>query len=221
MRQPDYSDEQVVQAGAELVQEGRTVTGYALRKKLGGGSGSRLARIWSDHQETQARGGPAALPELPIELEEQLRATLGDLTGKLTLLAKGLNDTAVKSAERRVADLVRAAGEQKQQAERELADADQAFEELQEALTATREQLQAAQARVKELEEASRRDAIDKAALEQRQATAEGELTRLRSENAQLASARDEAAELRGENKTLRQQNEQLVAALGKREGRA
>lgn len=221
MREAEASDEQVIQAGDELVKEGRTVTGYALRKKLGGGSGSRLARVWSEHLRSRARDDRAALPDLPVEVEEQLNATTVEVTTRLTQLAKALNDTAVKTAERRVAELVRAAGEQKQQAERELADADQAVEELQEALTSARSQLEAANQRLRDLEAEAKREAVDKAALEQRLTTAESDVARLRSENAQLTSSRDEAAELRGENKTLRRQNEQLVAALGRRDDKA
>jgi chromosome segregation ATPase len=60
------------------------------------------------------------------------------LTERLSTLATELNDKAVKAAERRVTEILRAAGEQREQAERELADAAQTVDDLETRLTEKR-----------------------------------------------------------------------------------
>ena len=72
--------------------------------------------------------------ELPIEVAEELANVTKALTDRLAALAIELNDKAVKAAERRVAAVIRTAGEQREQAERELADATLTVEDLESKL---------------------------------------------------------------------------------------
>ena len=71
-------------------------------------------------------------------MAEEVAAVTKSLTERLATLAVELNDKAVKAAERRVAEVLRTAGEQREQAERELVDAAQTVDELEAQLDETR-----------------------------------------------------------------------------------
>jgi len=234
MRPPEVADQQVIAAGHALQAEGRTVTGYALRQKLGGGSGSRLAGVWALHLANQQSAAEAAMPELPVEVAEQLAALTKDLTDRLGLLARGMNDKAVKAAERRVSELVRTVEEKSQQAEREVADADVAVNELEAALDKARSAHSQLETAHQEALGQLQSKGIEVARFQERQVADTQEIERLRTEVQQLSQARDhaereaaiakeaaaaareDAAGLRGENRTLQQQNEQLLKKLDK-----
>ena len=114
------------------------------------------------------------MAELPVEVAEEVKAVSSALAERIIQLATGLNDKAVRAAERRVAEVTRAAGEQMAQAERELADAAQTVDDLEE----TRDTRQTA------LDKALR-DATD---AREAKATLTGELKSLKTHNDQLAA---------------------------------
>ncbi|PHM59501.1 hypothetical protein Xish_03619 [Xenorhabdus ishibashii] len=72
--------------------------------------------------------------ELPVEVAEEVKTVSPALAERINQLATELNDKAVKAAELRVFEVTRAAGEQTAQAERELADAAQTVNDLEERL---------------------------------------------------------------------------------------
>lgn len=134
MRPAEYSAQQVIEAGQALQAAGRNITGFALRKVVGGGEPRRLKQVWDEHLASQSVVQAEPVAELPIEVAEELEEVTRNLIGRLNGLAVELNDKAVKAAERRVTEVVRTAGEQREQAERELVDASQAVEELESQL---------------------------------------------------------------------------------------
>ncbi|MCF8169342.1 MAG: DNA-binding protein [Rhodoferax sp.] len=136
MRPTEFSTEEIVKAGLELQSAGRNVTGFALRQKVGGGNASRLRQVWDEHLSAQSITTVQQVVELPIEVAEQLNLVTAALTERLTHLTTDLNDRAVKAAERRVAEIVKASGVQRSAAERELADAGQTVDDLEEKLDA-------------------------------------------------------------------------------------
>ncbi len=234
MRPTEVTDQAVIEAGMALQAEGRTVTGYALRQKLGAGSGARLAGVWAQHLASQQSAQEAEMAALPVEVADQLNALTKDITDRLGMLAVGMNDKAVKAAERRVSDLVRTVEEKSQQAEREVADADVAVNELEAALEQERgAHAQLAAVHQDTLGQLQAKD-VELARLQERQTADSEEIERLRAQVQQLtqardqadrdaagakeiaATAREEAAGLRGENRSLQQQNEQLLQKLGK-----
>ncbi len=233
MRPTEVADEAVIAAGKALLEEGRTVTGYALRKKLGVGAGGRLAAVWSAHLLTQ-QAALANPPELPMEVATQLEAVTKELTDRLVALARGMNDKAVNAAERRVTDLVRAVEEKTQQAEREVADADLAVGELESALEQARSLHAELDSTHQDVLAQGRAKDVELARVQERHAADTQELERLRAQLLEMtdarsradqeaatakdaaASAREEAAGLRGEIRSLQQQNEQLLQKLGK-----
>jgi len=123
MRPVEFTPEQIIEAGQALQGAGRNITGFALRQKVGGGNPARLKQVWDEHQAGQAVATIEPVAELPVEVADEVAAVAKALTDRIAALAVELNDKAVKAAERRVHEVVRTAGEQREQAERELADA--------------------------------------------------------------------------------------------------
>ncbi len=143
MRPAEIDTAEIIRAGNELVEGGRNVTGFALRQKVGGGNPNRLKQVWEEHVSTQRVVTAEPVAELPHEVAEQLKTETALLSARLAGLAVDLNDRAVKAAERRVAEVLRSAGEQREQAERELADASTTVEDLEKNLDAANEQIKA------------------------------------------------------------------------------
>lgn len=134
MRPTEVSNEQIIEAGHQLLSVGRSVTGFALRKIIKAGDANRLKKVWDDYQISQSVTTSEPVAELPIEVAEEVAQVSKALVDKITLLAIELNDKAVKASERRVAELVRTTGEQRIQAERELADASETVDDLERQL---------------------------------------------------------------------------------------
>ena len=120
MRPAEFTAEQIIAAGQELKEKGRTVTGFALAQLVGGGKPARLKQVWDEYASTQGVVAAEPVADLPVEVAEELKAVIQSLGERMSSLAHDLNDKAVKTAERRVADVVREAGAQREQAEREL-----------------------------------------------------------------------------------------------------
>lgn len=141
MRPVEVSQEEVVQAGLDLQAVGRNVTGFALRQKVGGGNANRLKQVWDEYVASKAVAQISPVAELPVEVAEEMSAVTRELTDRLTKLAVELNDKTVKASERRVSEVVRAAGEQREQAERELVDAALTVDELESKLESAQAEL--------------------------------------------------------------------------------
>ncbi len=134
MRPTEFTPEAIIQAGQDLLAAGRNITGFALRQKVGGGNPTRLKQVWDEFQSSRSVTEAMPVAELPVEVAEEVAAVSKALTERLAHMAIELNDKAVKAAERRVAEVIRSAGEQREQAERELADASQTVEDSEKAL---------------------------------------------------------------------------------------
>lgn len=134
MRPAEFTTESIISAGQELHAAGRAVTGFAIRQKIGGGNPARLKQVWEEHVSSQSATKAEPVAELPVEVADEVAAVSKALTERLATLAVELNDKAVKTAERRVAEVIRTAGEQREFAERELADAAQTVDDLENQL---------------------------------------------------------------------------------------
>ncbi|ERT12240.1 DNA-binding protein [Photorhabdus temperata] len=131
MRPAVFDPEVIIEAGKALQAENRNVTGFALRSKIGGGNASRLRQIWDEFIASQVVATNEPVAELPVEVADEVKKVSASLIERINQLATELNNKAIKAAERRVADVTRAAGEQTAQAERELADAAQTVDDLE------------------------------------------------------------------------------------------
>lgn len=138
MRPPEIEDDKIIEAGKQLLEDSRRVTGFALRKVVGGGNPSRLVRVWEEYRRSQEVVDSEPVQELPMEVEEALNEMTGSFLEQVRNLAQNLNTRAVKTAERRVADVMRSAKEQQENAEAELVDAAATVEDLEEQLGSVR-----------------------------------------------------------------------------------
>lgn len=146
MRPAEISDQDVIQAGQELIAAGRRVNAYALRTKTGGGNPQRLVKVWEEHLVGHVAAPVAPIiSELPLEMAEELAAVTKALGERMAALASSLNQQAVQAAERRVQQLQRLADEQSAQDKAELADASVLVNDLQAKLSQAETDLEANQ----------------------------------------------------------------------------
>lgn len=168
MRPAEFAPESIIEAGKELQAAGRNITGFALRQKVGGGNPSRLKQVWDEHLASQSVTKAEPVAELPIEVAEEVAAVTKALTERLATLAVELNDKAVKAAERRVHEVVRAAGEQREQAERELADASQTVDDLETKLDQATAETEMLESKLADVQATNQAQAVELAQLRER-----------------------------------------------------
>lgn len=168
MRPAEFTTEQIIAAGEQLLAAGRNVTGFGLRQVVGGGHATRLRQVWEEHLASKRTAQAEPVAELPVEVAEAVAMATKTLTERITAFAVELNDKAVKAAERRVGEVVRAAGEQREQAERELADAAQTVEELEQQLNGVHTEGEALRQRLTKTSDELHQHQIELAQLRER-----------------------------------------------------
>ena len=85
MREPIYTDEQIIAAGKQILARGKPVNGTSLRQELGGGNVKRLRDIWEQHLKSTASPQPKV--EVPEELNAIIQAALERLQQDLSTFA--------------------------------------------------------------------------------------------------------------------------------------
>ena len=173
MRPAQIAPDAIIEAGRELQAAGRNITGFALRSKVGGGNPARLRQIWDEHASGQNQVKAEPVAELPVEVAEVVATVSKNLTERLSALAVELNDKAVKAAERRVHEVVRSAGEQRAQVERELADASQTVDDLEAELDKALSGGAALEVKLNDVQTAHQAQAVELAQLRERLAVTE------------------------------------------------
>lgn len=203
MRPAEFTPESIIEAGQALQAAGRNITGFALRQRVGGGNPSRLKQVWDEHISSQAVARAEPVAELPIEVAEEVAAVTKALTERLATLAVELNDKAVKAAERRVAEVIRTAGEQREQAERELADASQTVDDLESKLDDAQAAAEALDKRLADMQTAQHAQAVEFAQVRERLALTEQTAKAAEAQHAQALKTTTEqhAAELAEQKK--------------------
>ena len=187
MRPAEFTPEAIIHAGQELHAAGRAVTGFAIRQKIGGGNPARLKQVWEEHVSSQSVTKAEPVAELPVEVAEEMAAVSKALTERLATLAVELNDKAVKTAERRVAEVIRTAGEQREFAERELADAAQTVDDLENQLEEVRTAFSGLEKLLADVQAVSQAQAVELAQVRERLAL---------TEQATKAAAEEHVAEM-------------------------
>lgn len=142
MRPAEFPENDIIAAAERLQADGRRVTGFALRKEVGGGNPTRLANVWQEHRRRQEVVDAEPVQDLPVEVEEALSEMTTGFLEQIRALAQNLNRRAVQTAERRVADVMKTAQEQQERAEAEVGDAAETVEDLEERLNTLQAQLQ-------------------------------------------------------------------------------
>ena len=232
MRPAEISVEAIIEAGKALQAAGRNVTGFALRQKVGGGNPSRLRQVWDESIANIALAQAQPVADLPIEVADEVASITKSLSERISTLAIGLNDKTVKAAERRVAEVLRAAAEQRDTAERELADAANTVEELENQQNELRAEISEFQAKQNTLQARNQALEIEIAQLRERSAEqrkqAATETLRITermnkaeadrdAERKLLVASREECAKLTGMLEALKSQLQMVTKALGER----
>lgn len=193
MRPTEFTDEQIIKAGQEVESQGRRVSGFAIRKQLGGGTQSRFKAVWEAYKAKDAVETPVENRDLPVEIENLLGQLGQTLIEQLRSLALNINNQAHRISERRVAEVLqRSAAERTQHAE-EIQEASDAVDDLDKEVEALKEQVKEWQQRAEVAQETSTRLNAELAASTERQ----------RSMTAELAEVKPRLAELIQSNKAL------------------
>ena len=216
MRPAEFADQDIVKAGQELSTKGRAITGFALRQRVGGGNPTRLLQVWEAHLSSQAVATVEPVADLPVEVSEELAAIKKSLIDRLESLASNLNDRAVKAAERRVRELVKTAGEQRSQADREVADAALTVEDLERQLDQLQATADGLNAQLAQASATRQTQAVALAQLEERLAAGDRASQAAASQHAGAMARAQE--DLRTEQAKHHQEVSQLGAELAQQE---
>ena len=157
MKPATYSNEQIIDAGMQLLAEKKRVTPFAIRNLLGGGNPARIKAIWEESQQNALEGQVVSNQmELPTEFSNSLDATKDSLDE----LARRMYGRAQEIAESRVRESISAARKAKETAEVEVTEAMETVEHLDnenarllEALEQLRDELKRANADNSRLQE--------------------------------------------------------------------
>nr|WP_118987980.1 DNA-binding protein [Photorhabdus sp. CRCIA-P01] len=221
MRPATFEPEIIIEAGKALQAEGRNVTGFALRSKIGGGNASRLRQVWDEFITSQATITMEPVAELPVEVAEVVKHVSMSLTERINQLAIELNDKAVKAAERRVADVTRAAGEQTAQAERELADAAQTVDDLETKLDESYANVSDLKQQLVESQLLAQHQAIELAQLKERLSATEQVINAESEQHSrEIAQWQQKLATTEQAVKTVSEQHQSVREALAKMAGK-
>ena len=98
MRKAEYSVEEILAAGAALLESGSEVNGWRLRSKLGGGNTRRLYSIWCEHNAPGQDAAPAPLPEELAKAVDSIAESVG--TQLRALFASTYSEMAEQSSKR-------------------------------------------------------------------------------------------------------------------------
>jgi uncharacterized protein (DUF3084 family) len=131
---------------------GRKVSGFSIREKLGGGNTNRFKKVWDGYLSSQTGENAEPAAELPLEIAEAVRVEAKNVNEWVLGLAIKLNDKAIKAAEHRMKEDISSANYQRDQAERELADAQAVIQSQTMELTKLQERLALAEQYAAELE---------------------------------------------------------------------
>jgi colicin import membrane protein len=99
MRASSYSDSDIVEAGHQVLASGEDVTGWRIRKLLGGGKPERLQAVWDRRQDDSTSPISAVLPE---ELNEGIETIMKTMGGQLRAMFAQIHSNLVEKAEQRV-----------------------------------------------------------------------------------------------------------------------
>lgn len=205
MRPAEFPVEAIIEAGQALQAAGRNVTGFALRQKVGGGNPTRLRQVWDEHLASDSVAQAQPVAELPVEVADEVASVTKALTERIATLAVELNDKAIKAANRQVAEVMRAAQDQRIKDEREQADATETITDLEAKLDEANAGIEFGNRKLAESQANAQAQAVELAQLRERLAASE-QTNRADTEKhaAELARAHEAAERLRVELEALR-----------------
>ncbi|ADC64184.1 DNA-binding protein [Allochromatium vinosum] len=199
MRPVEVTDEAIIEAGRALVEQGRNVTGFALRQVIGSGAPNRLKTVWDRHQ---AQGLPQPEPRpLPDGIVNVLDRLETEYSKQLYKLALEIQALAHQEAEQ----TLQAGRDQwqhdRQALEQEVEDASQTVETLEQQM----QELQEERERLRhELQQQATQIGTLQAQLEHAHQQVQTLTTEMQQEREQRTLAREQVARQEGELVALR-----------------
>lgn len=145
-RPSEYQADDIIRAGESLQAEGRSVTGFALRKIVGGGDPNRLRQVWEQHLAAKSVVSAEPVADLPPEMAARWEERKAQLVDSLDSLIVDLNDVAVRAADRRTTEIVKASQASVEKMEKEVSEGAAQLAAVEERLFAVeteRDELQA------------------------------------------------------------------------------
>ncbi len=125
MKEAIYSDQKIISAGKSLVDAGKNVTAFAIRKIIKGGNAQRIRDVWAKHLLGEVENVNVSEFELPremLEVVEQSKITINEIAIQAYRQAKNICESDVKNTLKSMADT-------KEQSNAEISDATIAVEE--------------------------------------------------------------------------------------------
>ena len=235
MRPIEYDDNAIIEAGKDLEAEGRPVTGYALRKRVGGGSPDRLRATWDDWVSKQAANDGHTEQALPVEIVERLDTASKKLKGQLTALVAELHGRLNEISAKEIEAQNERAKLREQDLRNELADAGETLVELEERAATAHARIDALQielmaataarqaAEVQHAEVAAQKGALSESlrALQAAALDADAQLSSLKVERNDAlraaSAAREELAHSNGKVGAMHQQIKELLELVDSR----
>ncbi|AEF03015.1 DNA-binding protein [Alteromonas naphthalenivorans] len=110
-RVAEFSDDEIIDAGNQLLNSNKVVTPFGIRQIIGGGSAARIKMVWNSELERRSnevsQNDLDNQVELPAELQDSLEKSIQALTKQLTKAAKDNYQVAIEVAESRVASVIK------------------------------------------------------------------------------------------------------------------
>lgn len=204
MRPVEVTDETIIEAGRALVEQGRNVTGFALRQVIGSGAPNRLKAVWDRQQaQTVIQPEPMPLPDGIVNVLDRLEA---QWSAQLRELALELHTLAHQEAEQTLqAD--RDQWQQDQQTlKQEVEDASQTIETLDKQVRELEEERERLR---HELQQQATQIGTLQAQLEHAHQQVQTLTTEMQQEREQRTLAREQLARQDGELVALRKMQEE------------
>lgn len=197
MRPSEISDEDIIKAGNELLDQAINVSGFSLRRALGSGNTGRLFKVWEKHLASKHEETNDKLLELPVPVQTQLTELAGRLNTNIVSVVTELYGLAI-------ADANRSANQVKEQASHDIARAEQQIEEAANLLDDVERLNQQHKANITELTQSLQ----DAQAMREDQAI---ELAQLRERLAAMELAAKTASEHHARELAASHEDNQLV----------
>ena len=212
MRPVEYPDEAIIAAGQALQAEGRRITAFAIRQRIGGGDPVRIRAVWSDYLSRCARQTAEIVKEtLPAEFAAAVEELNTAFLEQWRNLATRLYQLARDSAEARVREALQTARTVQEQAEAEMADAQQNALAQDTRIAELTGQYEEAQQRLRTLLQEQEERAQQLTALESRWRQAQSEAAERREQLSQFQAAAATATGKAAAEVERRQQAEQAL----------
>ena len=204
MRPVEVTDEEIIAAGRSLVEQGRNVTGFALRKEIGNGAPNRLKAVWDQHQ-AQTVTPPESMP-LPESmagvldrLEAQWSAQLRELALELHTLAHRNAEQALQACREQLENARKTQNQEVEDALQTIETLDKQIRNLEQEREGLRQELQQQATQIGTLQ----------AQLEHAHQQVQTLTTEIQQEHEQRTLAREQLARQEGELVALRKMQEE------------